>query len=155
MEVVVERGADVGDEIQDAWIERIVRAAVENGAGTRVGEAVQVVVLLADDATLHDLNQRFRHKDAPTDVLSFEGSPEASSPACAMGHLGDIAISVERARRQADEYGHSFDRELAYLLTHGTLHLLGFDHEDDADQRRMRVAEERALLSVGLTRQTT
>jgi probable rRNA maturation factor len=68
-------------------------------------------------------------------------------------HLGDIAISLERARAQAAEYGHSFERELAYLLTHGTLHLLGFDHEDDDEQRAMREAEERALASVGLTRE--
>ena len=136
----------------DQWVERVVRAAVVASGGA-VGEAAEVVVLLTDDAKLRELNARFRGLDKPTDVLSFEGTTaEASSPACAIHHVGDIAISVERARRQAEEYGHTLEREVAYLLMHGTLHLLGFDHEDDREQRRMREAEERALASIGLTR---
>ena len=144
MEVLVETADGVVTPFDDGWTERVVVAAV--------GEAAEVVVLYADDATLQALNRRFRAQDKPTDVLSFEGGAEASSPACAIQHVGDIAISVERARRQAEEYGHGFAREVAYLLTHGTLHLLGFDHEDDAEQRRMRAAEERALEALGLVR---
>jgi probable rRNA maturation factor len=68
-------------------------------------------------------------------------------------HLGDVAISVARARRQAAAYGHSFERELGYLLTHGVLHLVGFDHEADADQAEMRRVEEQALATVGLGRE--
>ncbi|HEU5317982.1 MAG TPA: rRNA maturation RNase YbeY, partial [Chloroflexota bacterium] len=129
MEVVVETADGVEPPFEPAWFERVANAAVTTGAQAAVGEAVQVVFLLADDVTLHDLNLRFRHVDEPTDVLSFEGETEASSPACAMGHLGDVALSVERARRQAEDYGHTFEREVAYLLTHGVLHLLGYDHE--------------------------
>ena len=151
MEVVVEVGKGVTAPFDEDWTERVVTAAV-HAAGTSVGEAAQVVVLYADDSTLHRLNRQFRAQDKPTDVLSFEGSVEGSSPACAIHHVGDIAVSVERARRQAEEYGHGFEREVAYLLTHGTLHLLGFDHEDDSQQTRMREAEERALGALGLTR---
>lgn len=154
MEVVVETAQGVTSPFDAAWVERVVRTAVTVGAETSVGDTVEVVVLMADDATLHDLNRRFRSVDKPTDVLSFEGDVEGSSPACAISHLGDVALSVERARRQAEEYGHSFEREAAYLLTHGTLHLLGYDHEDDAAQGRMRAAEERALESLGLTRES-
>lgn len=154
MEVVVEVAEGVEAPFGDDWVERVVRAAV-GASGGSVGEAAEVVVLLTDDAALRDLNARFRGLDNPTDVLSFQGNAgEASSPACAIHHVGDIAISVERARRQAEEYGHALERELAYLLTHGTLHLLGFDHEDDGEQRRMREAEERALISLGLARAT-
>jgi probable rRNA maturation factor len=152
VDVVVETAQGIEAPFEHAWFARVVGAAVTVGAQASVGEAVQVVILLADDAQLRDLNRRFRHIDKPTDVLSFEGEAEASSSACALGHLGDIALSVERAQRQADEYKHAFEREIAYLLTHGVLHLLGYDHEDDADQRRMRAAEERALESLGLTR---
>ena len=151
MEVVVEVADGVAAPFDDDWTERVVTAAV-GASGGMLGEAAEVVVLYADDATLHDLNRRFRGQDRPTDVLAFEGEAEASSPACAIHHVGDIALSVERARRQAAEYGHGFEREVAYLLTHGALHLLGFDHEDDTQQIRMREAEERALGTLGLTR---
>ena len=129
-------------------------------------------MLLAGDTTLHTLNRQYRGKDRPTDVLSFEGAGfesdnDPTAPGDAAGlpsppgvpglpvHLGDIAISLVRARRQAQEYGHSFERELGYLLVHGTLHLLGFDHETDEDQREMRAAEEEALAALGLVRDAT
>ncbi len=145
----------------DAWFNRVAQAAVAaakpDAPAAPVATDAEIVLLLADDATLHDLNRRFRGQDKPTDVLSFEGdaAPAApgTTPAPAGHHLGDIAISVERARRQAEDYGHSVERELAYLLTHGALHLLGYDHENDDDQRLMRDAEERALIQIGLTRE--
>ena len=151
MDIVVEVAEGLEAPFDDAWVGRVVTAAV-GAAGTTVGEAAELVVLLTDDAALHDLNRRFRGQDKATDVLSFEGTVEQASPACAIHHVGDIAISIERARRQAEEYGHTFERELAYLLTHGTLHLLGFDHEDDREQRLMREVEEQALASLGLER---
>ena len=151
MEVLVEAADGVDAPFADAWTERVVAAAVAV-AGVSAGEATQLVVLYADDAMLQELNRQYRAQDKPTDVLSFEGGAEMTSPACAIHHVGDIAISVERARRQAEEYGHRFEREVAYLLTHGTLHLLGYDHETDADLGRMREAEERALEGLGLVR---
>jgi probable rRNA maturation factor len=136
----------------DQWFESIAQAAVQAGAGRRDFDASgAVALLLTDDATLHDLNRQFRGLDKPTDVLSFEGETAGLRPG-ALRHLGDIAISVERARRQAGDYGHSFERELAYLVTHGLLHLLGFDHESDVEQQAMRAVEEQALSQVRLTR---
>ncbi len=89
---------------------------------------VEVGVLVCDDPTIRSLNRHFRHKDAPTDVLSFPASfvqPEGAT------YLGDIAISVETAARQAVERGLTLQRELEVLLVHALVHLSGFDHETD------------------------
>jgi probable rRNA maturation factor len=94
-----------------------------------------VVVAITSDARIHALNRQYRHKDAPTDVLSFaSGEP---------GHLGDIVIAAGVARRQAKAAGHSLQTELRVLALHGLLHLLGYDHEHDNGQmarleRRLR-----------------
>ena len=114
-----------------------------------------MALLLANDATLRQLNRQYRAIDRPTDVLSFaqdEGGHPLSGPARRTRHLGDVAISVERARSQAHADGHTFARELGYLLAHGVLHLAGHDHQTDAEQARMRRLEEEALASCGLSR---
>lgn len=112
----------------------------------------ELSVALVDDAQIQELNRRFRQVDRPTDVLSFPAgeAPEvAEEPAL----LGDVAISLETAWRQAVEYGHSPEREVGYLIAHGVLHLLGFDHEDEAKQAVMRRLEEEALARVNLVRE--
>ncbi len=86
------------------------------------------------DREMRRLNRTFRHQDRPTDVLSFPGDESPIAPA----HLGDIAVSVPTARRQASKLGHSVDRELRILLLHGILHCLGHDHEtDDGTMERL------------------
>ena len=143
----------------DSWFHRTGRAALTAALAARPGllppgtRRVEVSLLLADDATLHRLNRDFRAADRPTDVLSF--SQLEGAPAPAHGgtlSLGDVAISVERARRQAADYGHPFDRELAYLFVHGLLHLLGYDHEAEEERLTMRREEEAALGAAGLPR---
>ena len=129
----------------DEWVKRIVTAAVVS-AGRRT--RTTLTVLFADDDHLQHLNRTFRGLDKATDVLSFE----AGGPAAQTAYVGDVAISVPRAQKQADLHGHSVAREVGYLLVHGVLHLLGFDHEIDADQAAMRVAEEDALARVRLAR---
>lgn len=106
---------------------------------------VEVSITLTDNAGIHELNQRFRGVDAPTDVLSFPlidyeddcGEPLIDEIA---NSLGDIVLNLQRAKAQAEEFGHSFEREAAFLTVHSMLHLLGYDHElsegDDADMRR-------------------
>ncbi len=92
---------------------------------------------------MRELNRDYRGISKPTDVLSFsprEGEgPDRGLP------LGDVVISVETAARQAEELGHDFDREVERLLVHGLLHLLGHDHQTDADRKRMRARERRIL----------
>jgi probable rRNA maturation factor len=97
--------------------------------------------LIADDAELRRLNREFRHKDYATDVLSFP-AVEAGS------YIGDLAISMDRAREQAREFRHSTYVELRILMLHGVLHLLGYDHETDAG--RMARAEKRWREKLGL-----
>jgi probable rRNA maturation factor len=102
------------------------------------------------------LNRAHRQIDRATDVLSFPLQPVESGdfvlPPGAPLHLGDVVVSYPRAVAQADEYGHSVPRELAYLVAHGVLHILGYDHEDAADQRRMRQREEEVLQPRGFIR---
>ncbi len=106
---------------------------------------VEVSVTFVDDEGIRELNARFRNLDKPTDVLSFplmdyDGESEEPYFDELAHNLGDIVISLERAMAQANEYGHSFEREVAFLTAHSMLHLLGYDHElseeDDADMRK-------------------
>lgn len=108
----------------------------------------EVAIALVTDARIRTLNHRYRGKDAPTDVLSFEAGPEAGVPAHA---LGDIVIATGVAKRQAREAGHSYQAELRVLALHGLLHLLGYDHHDQADGGRMDRVEARLRRKGGLT----
>ena len=116
---------------------------------TKAQEAVrlrgQVTVLLTSDAAMRDLNQRFRGKNQPTDVLSFPTSNLVQSL-----EKGDVAISVETAQRQSAEQGHSLGTELKVLMLHGLLHLAGYDHEMDAGEMERREGGLRARLGLPL-----
>lgn len=111
-------------------------------------------VLFTNNAGIAELNRQYRGVDAPTDVLSFsqmEGAgPTPGGPGYVM--LGDIVISSERARAQAADYGHSPEREISFLLVHGLLHLLGYDHQTPDDAERMETCQEHVLSSLGLSR---
>lgn len=116
----------------------VSRAAAALGVGAEAGE---VVVVLGRDALLRELNRSYRHKDAPTDVLSF---PQAGGA----GSLGDIVISVETAGRNARAGRRTFARELEVLTLHGFLHLLGYDHEvDDGAMMRLERDLRRRVLA--------
>lgn len=115
----------------------------------------EVSVVLADDEYIHQLNHQYRGKDCPTDVLSFalnEGEEPEIIDGPEVVLLGDIIISLETATRQAEEYGHSLERELAYLTVHGILHLLGYDHMLEDEKKEMRQEEEYILSFLGITR---
>ena len=99
-------------------------------------------VLITGDAELRRLNREFRAKDYATDVLSFPGGADARP------HLGDIAISLGRARAQAREFGHALEAEVRILMLHGVLHLLGYDHETDRGQMARAEKRWRAKLSL-------
>ncbi len=127
-------------------LKMLIRAAVEATLDyEQYGNAVEVSVTFTDNAGIQKLNRRFRGIDRPTDVLSFplfDYSGEGEEPPVDefIGMLGDVVISLEQAEKQAKEFGHSFERETAFLAVHSMLHLLGYDHEtseaDDADMRR-------------------
>lgn len=116
----------------------------------------EVGITLTDYETIQQLNRDYRGVDAPTDVLSFaldegegyEFDDEDEIPDL----LGDVIICLPRAREQAAEYGHSFEREVLYLAAHGLLHLLGYDHQEEAKRQRMREEEERFLIEEGWPR---
>lgn len=135
-------------------LNKAVREAIRLADGS---EEAEVSLMLVDDRRIHTLNREYRGVDRPTDVLSFAMQEETEEEAD-FGFefedemLGDIVISVERARMQAEEYGHPFEREIAYLAVHGTLHLLGYDHETESDKQEMRSKEEEVMISLGLER---
>ena len=102
----------------------------------------EVALLLTDDPEMARLNQTFSGQSTATDVLAFTSDGLAGP--------GDIAISMDRVKIQADLYGHGIEREFGYLLTHGLLHLAGLDHDNDQNKKEMRRLEEHILASVGL-----
>lgn len=120
----------------------------------------EVSIVLVDDGYIRELNMQYRNIDQPTDVLSFAMSESTGEePAlndeaegCEEDILGDIIISTETAARQAAEFGHSLEREMAYLTAHGVFHLLGFDHQDEDSRAIMREKEERLLAALNITR---
>jgi len=143
---------DVTEGLKDL----IVKAV--NGALTaeKVSEDVEVSIALVDDDYIRQLNLQYRHIDRPTDVLSFamrEGMEDQEEfDFYEEELLGDVVVSLERARAQAAEYGHSFEREVGFLVVHGILHLLGYDHELDEERAVMRQKEEKILNSLDLSR---
>lgn len=114
---------------------------------------VDVSVTFVDNEQIKELNKLHRSIDEVTDVLSFpmgENGVYDIDPATNAKILGDIVISVEKAQIQAKVYGHSFNREIAYLTTHSMLHLLGYDHKNPADKVKMREREESIMTQIGL-----
>ena len=140
----------------DAWTvalpdaEAIVERAATAGLGSVEGG---LVVLLTDDATVRDLNARFRDKDRPTNVLSFPGGDMPPFPDSGPGqplHLGDIVLAFETCRDEAEAQGKSLASHLTHLVVHGVLHVLGRDHEDEAEAEAMEAEERTLLASLGV-----
>ena len=112
-----------------------------------------VSVRLCDDETIHELNREFRGIDRATDVLSFplgENGEYDVNPATGAKLLGDVVLSMEKAVAQAEEYEHSFEREVCYLTVHSMLHLLGYDHMNNEEKAVMRMKEETVMSRIGL-----
>ncbi|MCI1821025.1 MAG: rRNA maturation RNase YbeY [Megasphaera sp.] len=135
----------------EAVIEQVCsEAAIVYGLGSHT----EISVLLCHNEYIRSLNKQYRQIDRPTDVLSFalnEGeNSDYEGPDANL--LGDIVISLEKVQEQADEYGHSFERELAYLTIHGMLHILGYDHMTAEDKLEMRKEEEFILQRLGYVR---
>ena len=114
----------------------------------------EISVTLTDNEGIHALNNQYRGIDAPTDVLSFplvEYESTEEPPIDEATMLGDIVISLERAEEQAEEFGHSFEREVAFLTVHSMLHLLGYDHvNSEAEDEEMRARQRDIMKMLGL-----
>ena len=148
----------ISDE-KRAFIRRVIRTAL---AAEGVTFPCEIDVLLTHDAGIHQINRDMRQVDRATDVLSFPEfdltpgqlpGEEDADPGTGLVPLGDMVISMEHVAAQAKEYGHSNRRELAYLVVHSVLHLLGYDHLDEGPMKaQMRGREEAIMAALGLTR---
>lgn len=116
-------------------------------SGARVTGAAELSILLTDDAEQRELNRQWRDKDAPTNVLSF---PQIEPFGPIAGLLGDISLARETLEREASELDKSFEDHFSHLVVHGFLHILGYDHEDDAEATRMESLETRILANLGI-----
>jgi probable rRNA maturation factor len=114
----------------------------------------EISLTLVDNPSIQKLNKEFRNLDRPTDVLSFalEEGTALAMPQNSVPMLGEIVISAEKALAQAEEYGHSFQREMAFLTVHGMLHLLGYDHQTPAQRKEMEGLQRQILAVLGINR---
>lgn len=143
-----------------ALIRKVIRAALLAQA---VESPCEINVLITNDEGIREINREQREIDAPTDVLSFPmlelipgELPDAlwADPGTGLIPLGDMVLNLDRMREQAADFGHSMKRELCYLVVHSVLHLLGYDHLDEAEEKaRMRAREEVILQSLAITRE--
>ncbi len=153
---------DVAEELENQIDRPFLEGVLaETLAGRKPAGPFEISLTITTDEGIRHLNRRYRDIDSATDVLSFpmldfEGPEQPKqlfpSPPGGPLALGDIVVSYPRAVEQAREYGHSLEREIAFLLVHAVMHLLGYDHEDTVDQQAMRHEEEVVLERLNLTR---
>ena len=158
-EIIIETEVDGAEEYADL-LRQVIPAALD---AQGVDVPCEVDVLFTNDEGIHAINLEQREVDRPTDVLSFpmfELSPgehpgaEDAEAGTGLVPLGDMVISLERATAQGEEYVHGTQREVAYLAVHSVLHLLGYDHMDEGEEKaRMRAREEDILGQLGITRE--
>lgn len=145
---------DDNQQIEQKHLPEIERLLIFAADQEGIDEDAEVAVSFVDEDEIQAINKAYRNKDAVTDVISFaleEGEDDFEMPD-APRVLGDIIICVKRAKEQAEEYGHSFERELGFLSLHGLLHLLGYDHMNEADEARMFGRQDEILNAFGLRR---
>ena len=157
-EIIIETEVDGAEEYADL-LRQVIPAALD---AQGVDMPWEVDVLFTDDEGIHQINLEQREVDRPTDVLSFPmfdlqpgelPTEEDADPGDDLVPLGDMVISLERAKAQGEEYGHGTRREVAYLAVHSVLHLLGYDHMDEGPMKaQMREREEAILGKLGIGR---
>ncbi len=154
MKIYFEEGYTVDDELLAKMTEAAEYAIKSENLQALDKDRCELSVTFACLDEIHKLNREYRGVDSPTDVLSFpqfEDIKNEAPLACEIC-LGDVVICEEKAREQAEEYGHSFERELVYLFTHSILHLLGYDHMEGDEKQKMRMREEEIMEHIGLSR---
>lgn len=146
LEIAVIRNADGWPDHFDAIAEQAVLAAIA-GARPKITGAAEVSVLLTDDAEQRELNAQWRGKDSATNVLSF---PQIEPFAPVMGLLGDITLARETLEREAADLGKSLEHHFTHLMVHGFLHILGYDHINEAEALQMEGLETQILAGLGI-----
>jgi probable rRNA maturation factor len=152
--ISVEQGLDFF--LEESWLQRIARKALE---AEGIASPAEMGLVITDDKTIQKLNRIYRGEDKPTDVLAFHmihGTSEELElpfvgPPDGVHHLGEVVISYPQAVKQAGEQGHRVAQELALLIVHGVLHLLGYDHELPEERQQMRAEEDKILERLGST----
>lgn len=142
--------------VTEGWLERIVGQCLSY---ENIDYGCEVGVTFVDDDAIRTLNREHRNTDRKTDVLSFPMLADVRhiektdiDPETGLVYLGDIVISVETAIRQAEEFGHGLEREIAFLTVHSMMHLMGYDHIEESDRRIMRTHEEAVLDELNIKR---
>ncbi|WP_027725034.1 rRNA maturation RNase YbeY [Tuberibacillus calidus] len=153
LHIAVQDDHDYLNEKQLQQVKDLLQFAADQ---MKVGNA-ELSLTFVDNPTIHKINLEYRGKDYPTDVISFALEEITEEEVPIIGEdvprvLGDIIVSVPKAVSQAEEYGHSFEREIGFLVVHGFLHLLGYDHMEKADEQEMFALQEDILNKFGLTR---
>ena len=150
---------DLNDETNELSQEQIdtIENILQFAAEQEKVENSELSVTFVDNERIQEINKEYRHKDMPTDVISFAMEELGEGKIALIGVdmprvLGDIIISIPKAKSQADEYGHTFMRELGFLAVHGFLHLLGYDHEVEEDEKVMFSRQKDLLDAYGLER---
>ncbi len=137
-----------GADIEEAWLRRAVEETLR---AEGIESSVELGLVIADEELVHELNRKYRGIDEGTDVLSFplrEGDTPFVTPPDSPTHLGEVIVSYPHAVRQSREQEHSLEQELAHLVIHGVLHLLGYDDEDREGEEKMRIREKKILKSM-------
>ena len=151
MKIYFEEGQAVTQEILDTMMQA---AEYCLDAEQIDPERSEISVTFVSLEEIHELNREYRQVDSPTDVLSFPQFDDLDElPEEGEIMLGDVVICSDRAKEQAEEFGHSFEREIIYLFVHSVLHLLGYDHMDEDEKRIMRRREEEVMERIGLKRE--
>lgn len=148
---------DETNEVRDEHIELVEKLVQHAAQLERIEDGSEVSITFVTNEAIHEINREYRDKDQPTDVISFALEEMGEGEIQIIGEgipriLGDIIISTDRTREQAEEYGHSFERELGFLAVHGFLHLLGYDHMTEEDEKVMFGKQNSILESYGLGR---
>lgn len=148
-EIDIALAVEAGEWPAEARLEQMVRAAVGAACADQgLHGASELSVVFTDDAAIRELNAGWRGKDKPTNVLSFPAFPEGWSALPPM--LGDIVLAAETVTREAADESKPFENHLTHLIVHGFLHLVGHDHEDDAEAEAMEAAERRILAALAI-----
>ena len=131
---------------------KLIENVIEETSNYLSVEESLVSIVLTDNKRIHEINKVYRNVDAPTDVISFAFQDEPLNPSSDLTNLGEIYISLEKASSQALEYNHSFERELSFLTVHGLLHLLGYDHMNETDEKEIFDLQDKILKNLGIER---